>query len=448
MIPGSTHPTELYHLVRDPLAFLHERYRRHGRLWRTRFVVPALFAIGDEANRTILVTRQVDFSQGRGYERTPVRWVFRGSIMLQDGEEHATTRAMLTPAVGRLAIRESVGRVWDIWDRRAAALASSRSYDAYQLAEAATFDVAANVLIGLPLGAETAKFQPLFEDVIGGMMAHVPLRLPFGKLDRALKARAALVTLLAPYVLAARTREPAGLLGQLAHYRDADGAWASVEDIVGHLVLLAWAGYDTTASAASWIIHLLAERPEWQTRLRNEALAIGPEHAGLEVASAAPELESFLLEVERLHPSALFFPRVVERDFELFGHKVPRHTLVFYSPYLSHRDPALFDNPNAFDPDRWSPARGPERASPSRLVGFGGGVRVCLGKAFAKLQLRLMTHALLLRYRLEPDPMARVRIAGLPVHHPLGALVRFAPLTARATPPPRRAVTSTPAASA
>jgi cytochrome P450 len=430
MIPGSDSPAELLHLLRDARAFLHSRFDRHGRLWRTRFVVPALFAVGDEANRAMLVTRQVDFSQGRGYERTPVRWVFRGSIMLQDGEEHATTRAMLTPAVGRLAIREAAGRVWDIWDRRAAALAPAPacSYDAYRLAEATTFEVAANVLVGLPLGAETAKFQPLFEDVIGGMMAHVPLRLPFGKLDRALRARAALVRLLGPHVLAARRREPAGLLGQLAHHRHADGRLPSVEEIVGHLVLLAWAGYDTTASAASWIIHILAERPDWQTRLRDEARLLGDDHAALDIGTRAPALESFLFEIERLHPSALFFPRVAQRDFELFGHLVPRDTLVFYSPYLSHRDPALFDNPNAFDPDRWSASRAPHHPSPSRLFGFGGGVRVCLGKAFAKLQLRLMSHALLLRHRLEPDPQARVRVAALPVHHPVGALVRFTPL--------------------
>jgi cytochrome P450 len=128
-----------------------------------------------------------------------------------------------------------------------------------------------------------------------------------------------------------------------------------------------------------------------------------------------------------MYPSALFFPRVTTRPLSLLGHELPQETLVFYSPYLSHRDPATFENPNVFDPDRWSRG-GPERPSPARLVGFGGGVRVCLGKAFAKLQLRLLIGALLRRHRIEPDPLSRPRIMGLPVHHPIGSRVRFVPL--------------------
>src|SRR5689334_23057749 len=100
-LPGSDRLDELVHLLRDPTAFLHARFQRHGRLWKTRFVFPAVFAVGDEANRTMLVTRRGDFAQGLGYARTPVRWVFAGSIMLQDGDEHVRTRELLTPAVGK-----------------------------------------------------------------------------------------------------------------------------------------------------------------------------------------------------------------------------------------------------------------------------------------------------------------------------------------------------------
>jgi retinoid hydroxylase len=435
-LPGSDRNLELVRLLRDPMGYLHRHFDRYGRVWKTRFVMPAVFAVGDEANRTILITGRADFSQGRGYARTPVRWVFEGSIMLQDGEEHARTRELLSPAVGRLAIRESAERVLSIWERRAAELGPHRAEDVYQLAERTTFEVAANVLIGLALGDETDAFRPLFEDVIGGMMVSVPVRFPFGRLDRSLRARAALVRLLSPHVLRARDTAPVGLVGQLAHHRDPDGRWLTPEEIVGHLVLLAWAGYDTTASTASWILHQLAQRPDWQQRLRAELDGLGDDLSALESGSRAPQLESFLLEVERMFPSALFFPRVALQDLEILGHAVPRDTLIFYSPYMSHRDPATFDNPNAFDPDRWSAARGDQRPSPARLFGFGGGPRVCLGKAFAKLQLRLMVRAILRRHHLQPDPLSRPRIQGLPVHHPVGSHVRFVPFTGHTQPAP------------
>lgn len=406
-LPGSNSPGELIHLLRDPTGFLHERFERHGRVWKTRFVFPAVFAIGDDANRTMLVTRRDEFPQGLGYARTPVRWVFKGSIMLQDGDDHAHTRATLTPAVGRLAIQESAARVLEVWTRHLAEL-GPEPQDVYEIAERATFEVAATVLAGLPLGGAVDAFRRLFEDVIGGMMVPVPVRVPFGRLDRSLRARAALVRLLGPHVLAARAAPPVGLVGQLAHHRDDAGRPLPVEEIVEHIVMLAWAGYDTTASQASWILHTLAQRPDWQARLRDDL--------------DGPAVDNFLLEIERMYPSALFFPRAAADDVELLGHHLPRGTLIFYSPYLTHRDPATFEHPNAFDPDRWS---GERRVSPARLFGFGAGPRVCLGKAFAKLQLKLMLRALLGRHRLEPDPRARPRILGLPVHHPVGARVRL-----------------------
>jgi len=433
-LPGSSRPDELIHLLRDPTGFLHARFERHGRLWKTRFVVPAVFAIGDEANRALLVTRRDQFPQGQGYARTPVRWVFEGSIMLQDGDQHARTRATLTPAVGRLAIHESAARVQAIWARHVDALEPARGErDVYEIAERATFEVAATVLAGLPLGDAVDAFRPLFEDVIGGMMVSIPVRVPFGRLDRSLRARAALVRLLGPHVEAARAREPTGLIGHLAHHRDDAGRPLSVQEIVEHVVLLAWAGYDTTASQASWILHTLAQRPDWQARLRDELAAIDDPTA-LESGARAPALECFLLEIERMYPSALFFPRVAVDDVELLGHRVPRGTLIFYSPYLTHRDPAIFEHPNAFDPERWSSARGERRVSPARLFGFGGGPRVCLGKAFAKLQLRVMVQVLLRRRHVEPDPRARPHIQGLPVHHPVGARIRVRPVRSEEHP--------------
>ncbi len=428
-LPGRARLDELYHLLRDPTGFLHARFEQYGPLWKTRFVAPAVFAIGDEANRTMLVTRRADYPQGRGYARTPVSWVFKGSIMLQDGDDHARTRAMLNPAVGRLAIQESAQRVQAIWERHAAALTADRAEDVYLLAERATFEVAANVLAGLPLGDAVDSFRPLFEDVIGGMMVPVPVRIPFGRLDRSLKARAALIRLLGPHVLRARAQDPVGLVGQLAHHRDEHGAYLPAEEIVEHILMLAWAGYDTTASQAAWIIHTLAQRPDWQALLRAELAAVGDDAPALATGARTPQLECFLLEIERMFPSALFFPRVAAEELELLGHVVPKDTLIFYSPYLTHRDPAVFEHPNAFDPERWSAARGERKLSPARLFGFGAGFRVCLGKSFAKLQLRLMVQALLRRHHLEPDPTARPRIQGLPVHHPVGARIRVAPRT-------------------
>ena len=94
-------------MLRDATHFLHTRFERHGRVWKTRLVYPVVFLVGDEANKSILVTRRHEFSFGRGYAQTAVNRIFEGSIMLQDGAEHRRSRDILSPAVGKLALRES-----------------------------------------------------------------------------------------------------------------------------------------------------------------------------------------------------------------------------------------------------------------------------------------------------------------------------------------------------
>ncbi|MFO0691922.1 MAG: cytochrome P450 [Polyangiales bacterium] len=417
-IPGSDGFDELIHMLRDPTGFFHTRFERYGRLWKTRFVYPAVFAIGEEANKTILVTKREQFSFGQGYAATAVKRVFEGSIMLQDGEAHRRTREALSPAVGRLAVRETAAAVRGIWSNRAREVTGTTE-DCYELVERTTFEVAANVLAGLALGPATQSFRPQFEKLIGGIMAPVPVRFPFGRLDRSLDAREALSKTLAPHVESARKRGD-GLVGLLAQQM-------SNEEVIGHLLLLAWAGYDTTASAGSWVLHVLAQRPDWQVRMRNAFAKVGDDYATIEAGKGLEEVEWFLLEAERMYPSALFFPRVAIEDVEILGYTIPKDTVVFYSPYMSHRDPATFPNPNAFDPERWNPAN-ENRPSPSKLHGFGGGPRVCLGKSFAKLQLKLMIQSVLENTRIEPDPTSKTKIMGVPVHHPVGSRIRFVAL--------------------
>ncbi len=427
-IPGSDSYVELPRLLRDAALFLHERFDRYGRVFKTRLAYPVVFLIGEEANKSVLVTRRHELSFGLGYARTAVQRVFEGSIMLEDGDAHDRTRDVLTPAVGKLAIRQCSAQIHAIWSR-AAERVKGRPTDAYQLTERSTFEVAANVLTGLELGEETEAFRPYFERLIGGIMSPINARVPFGPMDRALTARAKLSELLRPRVLHAREVPPVGLLGQLAHHKDATGHYLEIDDVIGHLLLLFWAGYDTTASAGSWVLHELARRADWQERLRAELMdVVGDDPGGIEGKRELEQVGWFLLEAERMYPSALFFPRIAIDDFPFDRFVIPRATPVFYSPYMSHRDPATFDNPNTFDPERWSPARGDRRAVVGKLVGFGGGPRICLGKPFAKQQLKLMLHAILSRYRIEPDPTCRPTIQTIPVHHPNQSRVILAPL--------------------
>lgn len=424
-IPGNDEFAELFRLLRDPQKFFHERFAAHGPVFKSRLVYPVVFMIGAEANQTIMVTERHSFSYEKGYGQLALALVFANSIMLMDGDEHKVTRAILTPAVGRLAVKESADHVRDIWTRRMETSCDGQSHDVYKMSEKTTFDVAANALVGLELGDETETYRPYFERLIDGTMAATQIRFPFGTLDRSLKARKTLVQRLRPRIEKARRDPPYGLIGQLAHFQDEQGNYLPVDEVISHVLMLFWAAYDTTASAASWVLHTLARRPDWQRRLRKESEEVlGDEPLRAENAHQLPQFTWFLRELERMYPSVLFFPRITTEDLQFRGYHIPKGTSAYYSPYMSHRDPGAFHNPNAFDPDRWDPSRSDRLANPSNLVGFGGGPRVCLGKAFAQLQLKIMINVIVRGFRLEPDATSRFTIQGLPIHHPNDSTVK------------------------
>lgn len=428
-LPGSGNHLELARLLKDPTAWFHDHFERYGRIWRTRMLVGTVFMIGAEANKSIMLTRRTEFGFGKGYEQTNVSRVFEGSIMMLDGEEHKRMRGILNPAVGRLAVRESGVPVQQIWRRHLAQGATKDTLDAYEFARDGTYYVAANTLTGLELGKDAERFAPHMHTIIDGIMQSVPIRVPGSPLDRAMKARDKVIEMLEPLIEAARKEEPQGLVGQLAHYQDENGNYMPANELAAHLIMLFWAGYDTTASASSWILHRLARRPDWQRRLREEFLALDSDDLGtLEKGRETPQTEWFLYEIERHTPSVVMFPRIALQDIDYNGVTIPEGTPIFYSPYMSHRDPGSFPNPNCFDPDRWDPALGKDRARVSDLVGFGGGPRICLGKAFAKLQMKILLYELLTRYHVEVDERTTHSVMALPVHHPVNSSLRIRPL--------------------
>jgi cytochrome P450 len=406
-------------MLRSPVRFFEERFARHGAVFKSRTIFPVVFLVGAEANHQIMISERDAFSYRGGYGALALGRTFANSIMLVDGDDAKRIRAILTPAVGKLAIRETSQRVYEIWSKRLDDMADGGAHDCYQMSQRTTFDVAANTLSGLALGDEINRFRPHFEQVIDGTMAATQHRIPFGKLDRGLKAREALIEMLQPRVRAARVGEPKGLLGQLAQHRDENDEALSSNEVAAHILMLMWAAYDTTASSASWVLHVLARWPHWQRRLREEATSVlGDDPVTSETAPRLHQTTWFMRELERMYPSVLFFPRTVERDFEFRGYHIPYGTATYYSPYLSHRDPASFDEPNRFDPDRWDPDRSGRKPKPGDLVGFGGGPRICLGKVFAQLQLKILISTLVRRYDLSPDTSSQHTVQGLPIHHP------------------------------
>jgi cytochrome P450 len=173
------------------------------------------------------------------------------------------------------------------------------------------------------------------------------------------------------------------------------------------MVAMFLAGTETTASTLTWLWTLRELHPEVAARQDEEIRAVvgdGPvtaEHVGRLTYTKA-----VLDEVLRLYPAGWFLPRVLTEPDELGGVAIAPGSTVIVSPYLTHRNPELWPEPERFDPDRF--AGDQPRRHPYAYYPFAGGVHRCLGSHFFVIEAVLVCAAMLSRFR------HRVRVA-----HPL-----------------------------
>jgi len=177
------------------------------------------------------------------------------------------------------------------------------------------------------------------------------------------------------------------------------------------------AGQETTSLALTWTWYLLSQHPDVRRRLEDEidALLDGRPPAYCDLVSL-PYTRMVIDEALRLYPPAWGFSRQALADDELGGFRLPRGWLAFVIPYVLHRLPAFWQDPETFDPDRFSAERSALRPKFVYLP-FGAGPRQCIGNHFALVEAQLIVATFAQRYRLhlatghrvEPWPLITLR---------------------------------------
>ena len=154
------------------------------------------------------------------------------------------------------------------------------------------------------------------------------------------------------------------------------------------LVLFMLAGHDTTATTLTYAFWALGRHPDLQDRVAAEVAALGDRPLTPDDLPRLDYTVQVLHEALRLCPPASVTPRMVMRDIDVDGYRVEAGTVAIVGIYAMHRDPALWDHPLVFDPDRFSPENSKDRDRWQYLP-FGGGPRSCIGDHFAMLEATL-----------------------------------------------------------
>jgi cytochrome P450 len=185
-------------------------------------------------------------------------------------------------------------------------------------------------------------------------------------------------------------------------------------DLHAELKAFLFAGHTTTASALAWTWYVLSEHAGAREQIEGECDAVlGGRVPSLEDLPVLGYTRRVIEEVLRLYPPTWLTARSSLGEDALDGYALPPGALVLLSPYLTHRHPMFWEEPERFDPNRFVPARAAGRHT-FAYVPFGGGPRRCIGSGFASLEMQLIVSTVAQRYRLAILPEARVvPVAGL-----------------------------------
>ena len=238
-------------------------------------------------------------------------------------------------------------------------------------------------------------------------IANPKLRAALGKLhviiDEIIARRRALI---------AANSAPSDMLSALLQARDPRTAEPFTDaELHDEILTFIFVGHETTALSLAWTWFLLARNPECEARALAQARAhVGGAAPTLDELSNLPYLKNVFLESLRLYPPVWGLARQTTKETEVRGVTLPAQTILIAIPYLTHRHPDFWPDPERFDPTRFEPET--EKSRPRyAYYPFGGGPRLCIGMGFALLEAQIIMAAILKRYRLELVAEQKIEVA-------------------------------------
>ncbi len=202
-----------------------------------------------------------------------------------------------------------------------------------------------------------------------------------------------------------REHEMDDVLSMLLQARDAEtGLGMNDQQLRDEVLTLLSAGQETTAQALAWTWYLLSQHPEVESQLHAELDSVLAGRApNQDDLAQLPYTRMVIEESMRLYPPAWFISRNAIQADEIAGYHIPAKSLIWVSPYAMHRHPALWENPEVFDPERFTPERSTDRPRYAYFP-FGGGPHLCIGNTFAMMEAHLALAMLAQQYKLRLVP--------------------------------------------
>jgi cytochrome P450 len=406
-------------LRRNPTAVFIDAARRFGDVVYLRIGPRRGYLITNPAD-----VRHVLQDNARSYHKSPLydklRLSLGNGLLTSEDDFWLRQRRIAQPAFHRQRIAALAGVMAEAAREAAgeweAIAAGGRPVDVEDEMMRLTRTVVLRALLGSDLGPYAGRLDDAWTVInqhIGESFWSLGLmdRFQPSKQRRFQEARATLHEAV-NYIIGQRRRSQSDnvdLLSMLLSARDEEtGEGMTDEQLRVEVTTFLLAGQETTSLALTWSWYLLSQHPAAQARLEQEIDTVlggrPPEFADL---VNLPYSRMVIDEALRLYPPAWGFSRQALSDDQLGGFHLPRGWLAFVIPYVLHRLPAYWPDPEAFDPERFSAERSAERPK-FVYIPFGAGPRQCIGNHFALIEAQLIVATLAQRYRLHLVPQHKV----------------------------------------
>ncbi len=313
-------------------------------------------------------------------------------------------------------------------EKRLGAWQSGETRDVLQEMRDLTAAIAMRAFLGMDPDADGAQLHHIFarwtKMIQSPLYMALPLDVPGSPLHRLLRVSEEVERTLA--AMMAQKRAALALpntnmqdgLSALIQAQDEDGTRLTDHEIMGQIGTFYVAGHETTASALTWCLFLLAQHPDIYAKLAEEFGPLNGNALTPAQADQSPLLDGVIKETLRLFPPLPFVVRTARSPFTLGGVPFPAGVSVVLSAFVTHRLPEAFPDPAKFLPERWTGFS----PSPYEYIPFGAGSRMCLGAAFAMAEMKTFLPMIIGRFRLTNLPRAKVDYAASIFVAPRGGL--------------------------
>ena len=268
-------------------------------------------------------------------------------------------------------------------------------------------DIAARVFLGVELKEENDRINQAFIDFANGATSIVKKNWPGFAYSKGLKGRAVLADFIQTKISEKRLSGGKDMFSHFCREKNEAGEYHSDQEITDHMLFLLFAAHDTTTSALTMAMFLLAGHQEFQAELRDTLMTYDMEEPSFDhLGASIPLLDYTFKEVLRIYPPVAGVIRRTIRPCEIGGFDIPAHTMVSTSISATHYLEEYWRDPHQFDPMRFSDSREEHKQHKFLWAPFGGGGHKCIGLHFADMLFKCVLIHTLRSFKVEyVDPL-------------------------------------------